>query len=245
IRKQLVEFDDVVNQQRELIYGERRKILGGADLKTNILSMVREELGHLTSSHAGDDYGEGRDTQGLLADVAAIMPIPPELNAEALAPLKPSEIKEKLDKQADTLYEQREKEIGPEGMRMLERMIMLRTIDSLWIDHLTEMDHQRLQAGWAGLQQQKAVDVYKNLGGQKWEDLKDDIRNKVSHTIFHISIVKQEVRQAVPPTPMAQVATTTNRVSNNQPQKVAGKKVGRNDPCPCGSGKKYKHCHGK
>ena len=245
IRKQLVEFDDVVNQQRELIYNERRKILGGADLKTNILSMVKEELGHLVSSHSGDEYGEGQDTKGLLNEISAIMPVPRELSDEALTSLKPAEIERKLTEQAERLYEQKEKEISPEGMRALERLIMLRTIDSLWIDHLTEMDHQRLQAGWASLQQQKSVDAYKNLGSQQWDMLTDNIRHNVAHTIFHVGIVKQEARPAVPVTPMAQVTSANNRSNLNQPQKVSGKKVGRNDPCPCGSGKKYKHCHGR
>ncbi|MBI2849588.1 MAG: preprotein translocase subunit SecA [Chloroflexi bacterium] len=245
IRKQLVEYDDVVNQQRELIYKERRKILSGADLKANILSMVKEEMNRLMAAHAGDQYGEGRDTRGLLADAATIMPVPKELNAEAIASLKPEEIEEKLAAQAEALYEQREKEIGPESMRMVERLVMLRTLDNRWIDHLTEMDHQRLQAGWAGLQQQKAVDVYKNLGAEQWQLLTDDIRHDVASTIFHVNIVRQEAAKPAP-TPMAKVAAGAGRTNQHQqPQKVSGKKVGRNDPCPCGSGKKYKNCHGR
>ncbi len=245
IRKSLVEYDDVVNQQRELIYGERKKILSNADLKTNILSMVKEELQGIVTTHVGDEYNDSRDIKDLITKVSAILPLPPELNAETFSSLKPDQIKEKLFQQAEALYEQREQELGPENMRTLERLIMLRTIDSLWIEHLTTMEYMRLEAGWQTLRQVKSVDAYKNMGYAQFQVLMDTIRHDVAHTIFHVGIVRKEApRQA--PSPMVQVvAGAAAAGSRQQKQRVTGKKIGRNDPCPCGSGKKYKFCCGR
>jgi preprotein translocase subunit SecA len=248
IRKHLVEYDDVVNKHRELIYAERRKTLSGADLKANILSIVKEEIGNIVATHAGDEHGDGRDIEGLLTEVGMIIPLPPELNASTLSSLKPRQIEEKLVAQAEALYEQREKEFGAENMRVLERLVMLRIIDTLWVEHLTNMEHMRLEAGWQTLRQVKAVDAYKNEGYKQFQILLETIRHDVARTIYHVA-VRQEARQPVrqpvkapTPSPRAQVAGRPNQ--RTQPQR-AGKKVGRNDPCPCGSGKKYKHCCGR
>jgi preprotein translocase subunit SecA len=243
MRKHLVEYDDVANHQRELIYGERRKILGGADLKTNIMSMVSEEMQGIVFSHVGNDQDDDRDIEGLLAEVSTILPLPPDLNAETLSPLKSDQIEEKLIAPAEAFYQQREEELGSQDMRVLERMIMLRTIDSLWIEHLTAMEEMRLQAGWQSLRQVKAVDAYKKEGYAQFQVLMETIRHDIAHTIFHVGIARQ---QTSPPaqSPMAKAAAATIGTATKQKQKVAGKKVGRNDPCPCGSGKKYKHCHG-
>ncbi|MFC2004220.1 preprotein translocase subunit SecA [Chloroflexota bacterium] len=243
IRKYLVDYDDVINQQREIIYGERRKILSGADLKLNILSMVKEEVQSVVNARIGDEYGEGRDMDGLIAEVSTIFPLPPELNASALSSLKPKQIEEKLTEHAEALYEQREQEMGSENMRVLERLIMVRTIDNLWIEHLTAMEHMRLEAGWQTLRQVKAVDAYKNRGFEQFQVLLSTIQHDVSHTIFHVSLTKQEAPQRA--SVMAQVAAGRAGGNQKQPVRASGKKVGRNDPCPCGSGKKYKHCCGR
>ena len=243
MRKHLVEYDDVANHQREFIYGERRKILGGADLKTNIMSMVSEEMQGIVFSHVGNDQDDDRDIEGLLAEVSTILPLPPDLNAETLSPLKSDQIEEKLIAPAEAFYQQREEELGSQDMRVLERMIMLRTIDSLWIEHLTAMEEVRLQAGWQSLRQVKAVDAYKKEGDAQFQVLMETIRHDIAHTIFHVGIARQ---QTSPPaqSPMAKAAAATIGTATKQKQKVAGKKVGRNDLCPCGSGKKYKRCHG-
>ncbi|MFH1925340.1 MAG: preprotein translocase subunit SecA, partial [Chloroflexota bacterium] len=159
MRKHLVEYDDVVNKHRELIYAERRKILDGTDLKTNILPMVRDEIRNMVGRHMADEHGLGWDVEGLLADVATVFPIPPALTPDSLLETKPKQIEEKLTELAETLYEEREKELGPENMRVLERLVMLRIIDSLWVEHLTAMENMRLQAGWQTLRQTRAVDA--------------------------------------------------------------------------------------
>ncbi|MBI4282836.1 MAG: preprotein translocase subunit SecA [Chloroflexi bacterium] len=244
IRKHLVEYDDVVNQQRELVYGERRKILSGADLKANILSMVKEELQGIIASHIRDEYGSNWDTKGLVTEVSTISPLPPELNADTLASLQPKQIEEKLLEQAEALYEQREQELGAENMRVLERLLMLSTIDNLWVEHLTRMEEMRLEAGWQTLRQVKAVDAYKNKGYEQFEVLLSTIRHDVAQSIYRVNLVRQEARQRAP-SPMAQAAAASQAGGGTPQPRKAGRKVGRNDPCPCGSGKKYKHCHGK
>jgi preprotein translocase subunit SecA len=243
MRKHLVEYDDVVNKHRELIYEERGKILGGADLKANILSMVADEIGSIVATRVGGQHGLGWDIAGLLADVATIIPLPPSVNANTLSEMSTKQIEEKLIELAETLYEEREREIGADNMRVLERIVMLRTIDRLWVEHLTAMEHMRLQAGWAGLRQERSVDAYKRAGHEQFQTLLATIQHDVAHTIFHVSIAKREA-PAPEPSPMAQAAS---RSSGGGKQKVAtgSKKIGRNDPCPCGSGKKYKHCCGR
>jgi len=239
MRKHLVEYDDVVNTQRELIYSERRKILSGADLKSNILSMLREELQGMVAAHLGNEYDDGWDMDGLMADAATIFPLPPAVNADALSQMKPKQIEEKLIEQAEAVYAAKEAELGADNMRILERLVMLRTIDSLWIEHLTHMEDMRQQAGWQTLRQVRAVDAYKREGYKQFQSLLSTIRHDVVHTIYHVGLVKKETQA---PAAMAQAASGGK---GKQRLKVAGKKVGRNDPCPCGSGKKYKHCCGR
>ncbi|MFC1989206.1 preprotein translocase subunit SecA [Chloroflexota bacterium] len=241
-RKHLVEYDDVANQQRTIIYGERRKILEGADLKANILSMVREETKNAVAAHIENEYGEGRDTESIVREVSTIFPLPPELNASALSSLKTKQIEERLFEQAEALYEQREKELDAENMRVLERLIMLRTIDSLWTEHLTLMEDMRLEAGWQTLRQVKAVDAYKNKGYEQFQVLLSTIQHDVAHTIFHVNLTRQEPPRRAPL--MTQVAAGQAGGDQKQPVKT-GQKIGRNEPCPCGSGKKYKHCCGR
>jgi preprotein translocase subunit SecA len=236
IRKHLVEYDDVVNQQRELIYGERKKILIGADLKSNILSMVRKEIQGIVSSHIGYE----QDLEGLIADVSNIFPLPPAINASALSQLKPKQFEDKLIESAETIYEEREKELGSDNMRVMERLVMLRTIDNLWVEHLTMMEHMRQDTGlYAMGRQTDPLVVYKNEGYKQFQVLLDTIQHDVAHTVYHVGIVKREATQPAP------VAAQFGTGGKKQQLKVSGKKIGRNDPCPCGSGKKYKQCCGR
>jgi preprotein translocase subunit SecA len=237
IRKHLVEYDDVVNKHRELIYEEREKILGGADLKANILSMVKEEIQSIVASHTADEHGEGLETGGLISETATIFPLPPTLSAESLSQMKLSEIEERLIEWAETLYEEREKELGSENMRVVERLVMLRIIDTLWVEHLTAMENMRQGIGLQAVGQRDPLVAYKREGHNLFQNLLSAIQHDVVHSIYHVGIVKREVPQK-PPAPVQAGAS-------GKKQKVGGKKIGRNDPCPCGSGKKYKHCCGR
>ena len=242
IRKHLVEYDDVVNMHREVIYNERSKILSGADLKANIMSMVTEEIQDIVANHTGNGHGLDWDIEGLLADVATIFPLPPALNKNTLSGMKPQEIEDRLTEAAKSLYEEREKQFGPDNMRMLERLVMLRTIDSLWVEHLTAMEHIRQGIGLYAVAQQDPLVAYKREGHTLFQNLLSTIRHDVAHTIYRVEIRKQEAPQRAPSPAPVQAAARSNR---KQRMKVAGKKVGRNDPCPCGSGKKYKYCCGR
>jgi preprotein translocase subunit SecA len=242
VRKHLVEYDDVVNKHRELIYEERRKILGGADLKTNILKMATDEIRSIVAAHNAGRFGEDGDLAALLADVNRIVPLSPTLNEKALEGMGQKDIEQKFVEMAESLYEQKEQEIGPEKMRLLERLVMLQIIDQLWVEHLTAMEHMRLQAGWQTLRQVRSVDAYKNAGYQQFQTLLETIQHDVAGTIFHVTIAHKETK--APESPMAQAALGSK--GNARPRVAAGsKKIGRNDPCPCGSGKKYKHCCGR
>ncbi len=240
IRKHLVEYDDVVNKHREVIYGERKKILGGADLKSNILSMIQQELRGLANTHLSQSYEDGWDLEALTADVNAIFPLPPGLNVAALSNMSRDEIETKLLQQAEALYQDKEEELEAENMRVLERLVMLRVIDSLWIEHLTAMEDMRQGIGLRAVGHSDPLIVYKTEGHAMFQSLLDNIQRDVVHTIYHVGLVKQEAQRPMP----AQVTASGGGGKQRQPVR-ASRKVGRNDPCPCGSGKKYKYCCGR
>lgn len=241
IRKHLVDYDDVVNKHRELIYEERRKILAGADLKTNILKMACEEISSIVNSHAPDKFGEGRDDAGMLAEIKRIIPLPPTFTVKMLEGKRNEEIEKMFTDIAAATYEQREKEMGPEKMRLLERLLMLQIIDRLWVEHLTAMEQMRLEAGWQTLRQVRSVDAYKNAGYQQFQTLLETIRHDVAGMIFHVALVDKNQQNKAPQSPMEKAGTG----SKGDAKPRQSMKIGRNDPCPCGSGKKYKHCCGR
>ena len=226
IRKHLVEYDDVVNKHREVIYAERKKILSGADLKANIISMIQDEIQSLVNAHFDHNLGE-LDVSSLLEDVSRILPVSQTAIAGGAKQSQSNgkQITEKLSNYAVELYNQREQELGPDNMRLAERLVMLRVIDRLWMEHLTAMEHMRQGIGLRAAGQQDPLVVYKREGHALFDSLLANIQYDVARSIYHVGISKE------PPRRKAAV--------------VAGKKVGRNDPCPCGSGKKYKYCCGR
>jgi preprotein translocase subunit SecA len=253
IRKHLVEYDDVVNKHREVIYAERKKILSGADLKANILSMVRDEIQGLVAKHLSnvshEQEEEKSNLSGLLEDISTIFPLPPQFRSDGLSELSAQQITEKLTDYANELYNQREQEMGADRMRLIERFVMLigaeatvkllsgrydgrptGGIDFFWKEHLTAMEHLRQGIGLQAVGQQEPLVVYKREGHAYFEALKASIQHDVAHSIYHVGIAKEAPQKKKEAVPVA---------------KKTGQKVGRNDPCPCGSGKKYKHCCGK
>ena len=229
IRKHLVEYDDVINKQREVIYGERRKILEGADLKSNILSMLKDEFNDITRSRIED----------LPKELATIFPEPPNLDGETDNPEK---LTNKLLDYARKVYDKKEAELGSDKMRLLERFIMLRAIDGLWVEHLTAMDYMRQGIGLRAAAQENPLSAYQREGSIMFQELMLDIRRLVTHSIFRMNLVKKEAPHPTHANRTTQAAPAPNKTS---PRPVSSKKIGRNDPCPCGSGKKYKYCCGK
>ncbi|MBG7616772.1 MAG: preprotein translocase subunit SecA [Chloroflexi bacterium] len=243
-RKHLVEYDDVINNHRELIYGERRKILEGADLKSNILSIIQEDIeGTVAANLQGYDFNDW-NLEGLIEDLKTILPLPLEINAQYLSKLSVEEVKERLTQLANTFYDKREQDMGAEQVRIMERIIMLRTIDNLWVEHLTAMEDMRQGVGLHAVAQRKPLDVYKQKGHQLFTELLENIKHDIAHTINRTRIVKKEALKPED-SPMAKAAQTSTSGKNMPLQNAAHTKTGRNDPCPCGSGKKYKKCCGK
>ena len=242
IRKHLVEYDDVVNKHRELVYEERHKVLGGADLKTNILSMVADEIRAIVASRLRNINEFDWDIPAMMVEINAIFPLPRSFDVDALAGMTPKEIEEGLVAAAEAVYEEKEKEVGPEQMRTLERLVMLQIIDRLWVEHLTALDHMRLQAGWQTLRQTRSVDAYKSAGYQQFQTLLETIRHDIARTIFHVNL--REKAPAKQQSPMAK-AGLGSKGNEKSARSSGSRKIGRNEPCPCGSGKKYKHCCGR
>jgi preprotein translocase subunit SecA len=223
IRKHLVEYDDVLNKQREVIYGERRKTLSGADLRPNILEAIRAEIAAALDASA-DEHG-APDPDKLRAELLTFLPVPPTLSLDGNKPRK--QLEEELVGLAETLYQQKEKKMGPEDMRLLERLVMLGTMDRLWVEHLTLMENMRHGIGLRAYGQADPLVAYKREGHNLFQSLLSAIKYDVVHTIYKAGVVREA------PRPREAVGAS------------AGHKVGRNDPCPCGSGKKYKKCHGR
>ena len=235
IRKHLVEYDDVANMHRDVIYSERRKILEGADLKANIQDMVSKELSSLAAERLADENSDNWDVDTLSAELSAILPVPPDLSSGSMSNMHPEEIRGRLLESADVMYQSRENQIGLEEMRTLERLVMLRTIDSHWVQHLTAMENLRQGIGLHAFGQRDPLVMFKHEGHRMFQELLGRIQHDIVHTIFRVGLATETGprRTQMPmPQPQPQAGTAANG------------KVGRNRPCPCGSGKKYKRCHG-
>ena len=238
IRKHLIDYDDVMNKQREIIYSERNKILGGADLKANILPMVKDEIQLLMENYL-TGRPDDRNYQGLVSDLGAIMPLDAKINAHYLAKLSLEEIEETLIDYANEQYDKREQELGAEDMRKLERLLMLRAIDRHWVNYLTEMESVRQGIGLLAYGQRDPLAAYKKEALSMYQSLQDAIQQTIVRNIYRASLVKPGVQQA----PTQSMRSNKGGVKANTSIKAT--KIGRNDPCPCGSGKKYKHCCGQ
>jgi preprotein translocase subunit SecA len=264
-RKHVVQYDDVINRQRETIYHERERILRSNDLAPTIVAMLDEEVRNLALEHAVGDPAEwNRD--GLKASLLAMAPT---LSASALAPIDesrdPEELAQLLVNGIADAYEQRRQETGDEEIGVLERIVLLRVIDSLWVEHLTAVDDMRRGIGLRAYSQRDPLNEFKVEAYRMFDELKATIRHDVTHTVFRVSVTRDQQPVQRQPRRMtegridvetgavaaaASAATTAaggngdGRSPAGAPVAKAGPKIGRNDPCWCGSGKKYKRCHG-
>ncbi len=249
IRKRLVEYDDVVNRQRDIIYDQRRKILEGSDLKTNVQDMVRDELYDIVYSCLRDEHGDDWDVEALVSNVQALFPLPPDVDGEKLSRMHRSEIEEHLLDLAESFYQGKEERVGSGSMRAVERLIMLRAIDTHWVDHLTAMENMRQSIGLEAFGQRDPLVAYKRQGHEMFEELTARIRGGIVRALFHVDIEKK--RQELQPVGVKSMGGLASATAEGIPNRQGGErstvavgKVGRNEPCPCGSGKKYKKCHG-
>ena len=248
-RKQLVEYDDVINTHRTVIYGERNKVLSGADLKSNIQEMIETELPAVVSRHLEGIPPEDWDIDELLKELLSIIPLVGDLDdPDVVAEMERDEILDMVIAQADALYEEREATLGPELMRIAEREVMLRTIDANWVPHLTAMENLRQGIGLHAYGQRDPLVMYKREGMEMFETLKDRIQYDIVHTIYHIGVGPAATNGSQGRAKRrSQAKGVMAKAMGGRPRahETAGaSKVGRNEACPCGSGKKYKRCHG-
>ncbi len=250
-RKHLVEYDDVVNTHRNVIYDERDKVLSGADLKANIQSMVERELGDVLGRYLDNAPPENWDIDGLLSELQAIFPLGDSLSdSELLAQMDREEIESRVLNYSIKRYEEQEADLTPELMRTIERELMLRVIDSHWVHHLTGMESLRQGIGLHAYGQRDPLVMYKKEGHETFQALLDRIQYDIVHTIFHLSVggggPDGKAGRAGPNGPAGgrSIMARAPGARSREPVAAGARKVGRNEPCPCGSGKKYKRCHG-
>ncbi|MGB4703240.1 MAG: preprotein translocase subunit SecA [Syntrophomonadaceae bacterium] len=237
IRKNVLEYDDVINQQREVIYGERRKVLFGQDLKPTIISMIDDVIDQVVDSFAGEvKYSDDWDLPGLLTYIERNILPKVDFAVDDLKGMTRHDMKEFLRERAYQLYEEREAELGPETMRELEKALMLNIIDQKWMDHIDAMDQLRNGISLRAYGQKDPLIEYKFEAYDAFQSMIYSIKEDVVRYIFRVKMVQQREERKTFENQGDEVERKPIRVE---------KKVGRNDPCPCGSGKKYKKCCGK
>ena len=244
IRKHVLQYDDVMNTQREIIYKQRKEVLDGENLKDQIQKMMHSVVEEVVTTHETE---EGVDKEGLRTEAKAILNIELEdINNN------PQELIEEISNKVIESYDAKEKEIGEKELRELERVVMLKGVDQKWMDHIDSMDELKDGIGLRAYGQKDPVALYKIEGFDMFEQMTNDIKIDVVKILTHIKgIQNTERKQTVKITGegLKQEGTPTipNKSQNapNTPIKNQGPQVGRNDPCPCGSGKKYKNCCGK
>lgn len=249
IRKHLLEYDQVMNEQREIIYGERKRVLYGENLRDSIIGMIGAVVERTVDAHMSDDQlPEEWDMAAFSESLSAIIPVGKvNIKDEALPQMTKDKLKETLTKLGNQLYEMKEKEIGQgqaegeERMRELERVVMLRVIDQKWMDHIDDMDQMRQGIGLHAYAQRDPLTEYKFAAYDMFEEMSNHIQEDTLKILYRVRI-QTEVKQEEPP---KQMFTNKDDSAVKQPKKRADEKIGRNDPCPCGSGKKYKQCCGR
>ncbi|HSV18671.1 MAG TPA: preprotein translocase subunit SecA [Casimicrobiaceae bacterium] len=267
IRKQLLEYDDVANDQRRVIYQQRNELLESADVADTIRNMIRGEIEDTVRRYVPTDSVEEQwDIPGLeaalLGEFQIQAPIAEWLKAET--DIDEAKIRERLADVAESAWKRKEELVGPDILRPVERSVMLQTLDHHWREHLAALDHLRQGIHLRGYAQKNPKQEYKREAFELFSDMLDRIKTDVVKFVLTVQVRSQEDVQAVEPEPAVvnvkyqhadyeeALATGAGNGENGDvalapppPFVRAGEKVGRNDPCPCGSGKKYKHCHGR
>jgi len=267
-RKHVVEYDDVMNKQRQIVYEERRKILEGADTRDNILSYARELITKGVDQHCESRHFENWDLEGLVKYLSTYLPIAPgsEIPEEALHN-GPEGLVEHLHAAAVEAYDRKIQEMGPEIMPVVERSVMLQVIDWQWMEYLTQMEHFREGIGLRAYGQRDPLVEYKNEAFEMFNELRDRIQGNIVSLIYRVAPAPTVPAPAPPVRQVTESGPAEPDGANGAGRRVpaqrktapvgaavgagqaaaagAQPKIGRNDPCWCGSGKKYKRCHGR
>ncbi|MCL6106159.1 MAG: preprotein translocase subunit SecA [Actinobacteria bacterium] len=268
MRKRVLEYDDVMNKQREVIYEQRRKILEGDDISEDVKEIINDVLTATVLEYANkDEYPEDWDWDKLLASIKSIYDIRFGLEDFDITDTTVDDVLEKVIGDAEQVYAVKEAEFSSEHMRQLERLVMLGVVDARWREHLYDMDYLREGIHWRGLSQKDPLVEYKAEGYNMFQELLDSIKEDFTRTIFHMNRVPEEqmperreedlsytYSDGFTPAPLSSPepgppAAGAAGAAAAAPAATAvttmkSEKVGRNDPCPCGSGKKYKKCCG-
>ena len=253
IRKHLLEYDDVMNKQREVVYHRRRELLSGASLKDDVLDMCDALLEDIAGAHGNNEIDPAEwDWKAIDDAFFKQFKFRPGFNAQTEIEGKPIHGSDDLIDVASArvrqLYDQRETEFTEPVMRQIEKIVMLQTLDALWKDHLLAMDHLKEGIGLRGYAQVNPLVEYQKEGFTMFEALMAVMQQDVVEKVFSVQVQRQQdVEQIQQPKPQRVVMSHGDETETQAaaPAKREENKVGRNDPCPCGSGKKYKRCHGK
>jgi len=255
MRKHLVEYDDVVNTHRDVIYAERDKILAGADLRANIEEMVDSELSAIGEEYLSDRNSDNWDVDAFVTEIGTVLPLPEDLTDwDQLEALGIDGVQDRLATHSRQVYDQIEHELTPEAMREAERWLMLRSVDANWVQHLTSMENLRQGIGLHAFGQRDPLVMYKKEGHEQFQGLQAKIEHDIVHTLFNarISVAPKGGQRANgrngqagrPGAPKKETVMAKVMDPRRREAVPAGQKIGRNQQCPCGSGKKYKRCHG-
>ena len=243
IRKNLLEYDIINNQQREIIYAERRKVLDGESMRDTIYGMIDEVIEKYVTRTIGDDQiPEDWDLAELNMNLLPIIPFEPiTFDPERDKALNKAGLLQKLKEEALRLYETKEAEFPePEQIREIERVILLKVTDQHWMNHIDDMDQLRQGIGLQAYGQRDPVTEYRFQGYDMFEEMTESIREETVKALMHVRIEQKVEREQV-----AKETGTNKDDSANAPVQRKTDKISRNAPCPCGSGKKYKYCCGK
>lgn len=242
-RKNTLQYDDIMNDQRKIIYKDRRKVLDGTNMKEDIIKMIEHTIEGVVDSYFGIDVSTENEKEFTMY-VRNLLGIEYELDASK----SPEEIKEELVEEALKIYEAKEQEVGAEQLREIERIIILRTVDTKWIDHLDAMEQLKQGVRLRGYAQKDPVVEFRMESYDVFNEMTAGIAETVVRSIMHIQKRNENMERV---NVIRQMITNMNAAANAAAEKAkpkvksAKEKVGRNDPCPCGSGKKYKQCCGK
>ena len=243
IRENLLKYDEVMNEQREVIYDERRRVLNGESMRTVIMKMITDIVENAVDMSISDEQGtEEWDLTELNTLLLPIIPLPPVALKDDQKDMKKNELKHMLKEAATKLYEAKEAEFPEaEQIREIERVILLKVIDAKWMAHIDDMDQLREGIGLQAYGQRDPLVEYKMSGYEMFDSMTAAIREDTVRILFHIRVEQKVERE-----PAAKV-TGTNKddTAVNAPKKREAKKIYPNDPCPCGSGKKFKQCCGR
>lgn len=241
IRKNVVQYDDVMNQQREIIYRQRTEVLQGENIKDQVEEMIRDVIFSAVASHiSGLEESFDEELVKLITFLETIYLPKGIVSIEELSKTSNEEIKSTLLDIAEKMYAQKEEHFGEEQMREVERVILLRVVDSKWMDHIDDMEHLKQGIGLRAYKQQDPSQAYQMEGSDMFAEMIDNIKTETVKYLFHVQIEKAPEREMV-----AKITSTNHDDSVKKEPNKKDVKPGRNDDCSCGSGKKYKNCCGR